>query len=173
MWFIVCMRNYGDRVVLRDLRRDDVAIIYLVGLSKKDMFDQTFFSESKTYEVVWCEKPQFQTPSFLISHIFNVVQTQKVLLCAIYCCLQAAGSLQVYNLNIFKYIDCPSIYDLGSNKIYPAMWQSFINTLISIISLRFMQSLRFSLSRQVAQISVTYLNKFCQLFHSQALASCE
>ena len=63
----------------------------LVGLSKQDMFDQTFFSESKTYEVVWREKPLFQTPSFLISHIFNVVQTQKVHLSTIYCSLQAAG----------------------------------------------------------------------------------
>ena len=49
----------------------------LVGASKQDMFDQTFFSQNKTFKVVWREKPLFQTPSFLISYIFNVVQAQK------------------------------------------------------------------------------------------------
>ena len=49
----------------------------LVGASKQDMFDQTFFSQNKTFKVVWHEKPLFQTPSFLISYIFNVVQAQK------------------------------------------------------------------------------------------------
>ena len=50
---------------------------HLVGLLKQDMFHQTFFSQNKTFKTVWREKPLFQTPSFLISYIFNVVQAQS------------------------------------------------------------------------------------------------
>ena len=58
------------------------------------MFDQTFFSQNKTFKFAWREKPLFQTPSFLISYIFNVVQAQKYI-----CCLQAAA-LQYCNSKI-------------------------------------------------------------------------
>ena len=44
------------------------------------MFDQIFFSQSKTFKVALREKPLFQTPSFLISYFFNVVQAQKYIL---------------------------------------------------------------------------------------------
>ena len=71
---------------------------HLVGLLKQDMFHQTFFSQSKTFKVVWREKPLFQTPSFLISYIFNVVQAQKYILILFI----AVYKLQVYNITTAK-----------------------------------------------------------------------
>ena len=72
------MRKFGDRVVLRDMRRD---IVVTFGLLKQDMFDKTFFSQGTPFKVVWLEKPLLLKPSFLISCILSTT----------YCCLEGTG----------------------------------------------------------------------------------
>ena len=83
------MRNYGDCVVLRDLRRD--VVVTFGRCFKQDMFDQTFFSQNKTFKVVWREKPQFSNTELSNFIYFQCCTSTKVHLSTIYCCLQAAG----------------------------------------------------------------------------------